>query len=314
MAEPRAIEACLVVVAPRLARGLEGAELQLPHLGLVAPSERTDAAWRAAESSRPGIRERASAGENPGQGSGEVAVIPVHGELMAREVRAAAESGSFIGYDAVVGMVRAAVSDPRVRGVVLDFDSPGGECANAFEAAAEIRELAKQKPIVAVANPHAFSAAYLLASACTKILVPESGAVGSIGVYTAHLDQSGFDAQKGVRITFVSAGEGKVDGHQHAPLTDTARAEMQARVDQYYDMFVRAVAAGRGLSPEQVKEIGARPKLGAEAVELGLADGIGGLEAAVELARRPAPFAPSSVAARSTRPLPAGLSNRRRTA
>lgn len=314
LAEPRAVEAFLVVLGPRVAAGIPGdVTLELPELGRVLPQERTAKALASAATARPGLPERlrgarAQEGE-PGATSrglvesGAVAVVQIHGELVSRDVRAQAMSGDFIGYDAIAAQVRAAVADPRVRGVVLDIDSPGGECAGAFECAAAIRDAARQKPVVAVANPYAFSGGYLLASAASKLLVPASGQVGSIGCYTVHLDMSGADAQRGLRFTFISAGDGKVDGHPHAPISESALAEARDRIGRYYSMFVESVAAGRGLAPEAIeKEIGARGYLGQQAVEIGLADGIGGLDAAIELAG--APQAASFPTSSARRPFP----------
>lgn len=327
LADPSAIQALVLVVGPRLREGLAVAPIELPHLGTIRPEVRSAAAWRAHENLRPGHRDRAEAWARSrasertavptnssapayrveGQAHGPaardvVAVVPIHGELVAREVRAEGSSGELIGYDRIVAQVRAAVEDPAVCGVVLDIDSPGGESAGAFEAAAAIRELGQRgKRIVAVANPGAYSGGYLLASAAERVLVPESGGVGSVGVYCVHVDQSALDAKEGIRVTFISAGTGKVDGHPHAPLEEGARAFMQGRADKLYAMFVHAIANARGLAPERIREIGARTFLGGDAVALGLADAIGGLDAAIELARAPAPFPATSRDAQGSR-------------
>lgn len=307
MADPRALEALLVVLGPRIRANLpDAAVLDLPNLGVVQPSQRTAAALSAAAAARPGLpaRLRAEAQGQPAAPSGSarallsaglVRVIPVHGELVSRGIRAEAMSGDFVGYDAVADAVAEAVEDPTVRGVVLDLDTPGGEVAGSFEAADAIRAAAgRGKPVVALANHHALSGGYLLASACSTIMLPGTGSVGSVGVYAAHVDVTGADSAAGLRYTFVSAGDGKIALNPHAALSDEGREVLQRTVDRTYRDFTAAVAARRGLSEDRVRELGARTYRGQEALDAGLADALGGLSAAVELAGRPPESASSS--------------------
>lgn len=300
LADPRALEALLVVLGHRVrAEATEAAVLDLPHLGLVQPHQRTAFALAAAASARPGLPARLQA-ESQGQApapsgsarallsAGLVRVIPVHGELVSRGIRAEAMSGDFVGYDEVADAVTEAVEDPTVRGVVLDLDTPGGEVAGSFEAADAIREASSRgKPVVALANHHALSGGYLLASACSMIMLPRTGSVGSVGVYAAHVDVTAADAAAGLRYTFVSAGTGKIAMNPHAPLSDEGRQVLQRTVERTYQDFTAAVAARRGLSEDRVRELGARTYHGQEALDAGLADALGGLSAAVELAGRP---------------------------
>lgn len=213
-------------------------------------------------------------------GSSGIAVIPVHGTLVKRTAGLDAASG-LTSYTAVAEMLDAALADPQVAGILLDVDSPGGEASGSFELARRVRAAAAVKPVWAVANDSAFSAAYAIASAAQRVVVSETGGVGSIGVIALHIDQSVKDAQDGYRYTAVTAGGHKNDFSPHEPLTDRARAELQAEVDRLYGLFVDHVAAMRTLAPEAVRATEAGLFFGANAVEAGLADAVGTLASAL---------------------------------
>jgi signal peptide peptidase SppA len=141
----------------------------------------------------------------------------------------------------------------------------------------------QSKPITAVVNHLAASAAYWLASAATEIVVSPSGEVGSIGVFAAHDDVSAAMAREGVARTLISAGKYKTEGHPFGPLTEEARLNIQKRVDEYYAMFVRDVARFRDKPINAIYNgFGEGRVVGAtEAVRLGMADSVGTLEMVV---------------------------------
>jgi signal peptide peptidase SppA len=207
-----------------------------------------------------------------------IAVIPIHGTLVKRTLGLEAASG-LTSYQDIGAQLDAALADPGVTGILLDVDSPGGEASGSFELARRMREAAAVKPIWAVANDAAFSAAYAIASSAERVVVTETGGVGSIGVIALHIDQSVKDANDGYRYTAITAGRHKNDFSPHEPLTDTAKAELQAEVDRLYDLFVGHVAAMRGLPEMAVRATEAALYFGPNAVAAGLADAVGTLEA-----------------------------------
>jgi len=179
-------------------------------------------------------------------------------------------------YGDILAEVEQAIADPEVRAVLLRVNSPGGDSENAFETAAALREFARRKPIWAVADNSMFSAAYLLATAAERIYVPEfTGGVGSIGIYAEHVDWSEYNRKLGVKVTYIAEGEGKTDGNPNEPLSETARAALEAEVRRLYGLFVSAVAQRRGLSEQAIRELGAALKYGPDAVAAGLADRTG---------------------------------------
>lgn len=223
---------------------------------------------------------KAQAGTFGYQSPSRLAVVPIHGALAMRGGVDAA-SNELKSYDAIRHELRSALADQSVGGVLLDVDSPGGEVAGLPELAAEILAARSSKPVFAIANTDAFSAAYWLACGAEQIWVTPSGSVGSIGVVAAHLDVSGRDAQKGERWTFIHAGAKKVDGHSHAPLAPSVHAEIQADVDRLRGEFVEHVARARGVDVAAVRatEAGVIPAHAAIAARL--ADHVGTYEQAI---------------------------------
>ncbi len=229
---------------------------------------------------------RAAAGRRPGQLAGTVAVIPIIGTMTQRgDVIDSAETRST---SAISDEVTAAAADPKIDAILLETDSPGGEVYGVPEAWAAIRDARKAKPVVAIANSVAASAAYYLASAADEVWVTPSGEVGSIGVYALHVDASKALADIGERWDFIVATDSpyKVEGNPAGPLTDEARTWLQKAVDRYMEMFVRDVAKGRGVTTKAViAKFGGGRMLGAEAaVEQRMADGVGTFDMAVRRA------------------------------
>ena len=207
-----------------------------------------------------------------------IAVIPIHGSLVKRSLGMEAASG-LTSYGEITAMLDAALADPLVSGILLDIDSPGGEASGSFELARRVREVAAVKPVWAVANDAAYSAAYAIAASAHRLFVTETGGVGSIGVIALHVDQSVKDAKDGYRFTAVTAGAHKNDYSPHEPLSDSAKSELQGEVDRLYAIFTEHVAAMRGLDLDAVLATEAGLFFGSNAVAQGLADGLQTMEA-----------------------------------
>jgi signal peptide peptidase SppA len=206
-----------------------------------------------------------------------IAVIPVVGTLTRRSLGLDAASG-LTSYGEISAMLDAAIADPAVAGILLDVDSPGGEAGGVFELAQRIRAADAIKPVWALASDSAFSAAYAIAAAASRVYVTQTGGVGSIGVIAMHVDQSVRDTQEGYRYTAITAGDQKNDFSPHAPLDKEASARLQAEVDRLYGLFVTHVAAMRRLEPRFVRSTQAGLYFGSDAVMAGLADAEGSYE------------------------------------
>lgn len=213
---------------------------------------------------------------------GKIAIVRLYGPILPR-----AEAVTDISAPAALvtkfqAAFRAAASDPAVKAIVLDIDSPGGRADLVPETCAMIRAARNpNRPIIAIANTLMCSAAYWIGCGADEISVTPSGEVGSIGAYVLHEDDSKFLDEVGVKMTFIQEGPRKTEGNPFEPLDDTARAALQRSVRDCYDMFVADVAKGRKVSekivradPESAEQhFGGGRYYGAkEAVRLGMAD------------------------------------------
>lgn len=208
-----------------------------------------------------------------------VAVITIVGTLVNRGAWIGANSG-LTSYEGISHQISSAAADQSVHSIILDLHSPGGEAVGAMEAADVVRRAAKTKPVVAVVNGMAASAAYAIASGATEIVTTETGVSGSIGVILLHADFSRQLDREGITPTLIFAGAHKADGNPYGPLPESVREGLQAEVDAFYSLFVTTVAKGRGsrLSTAAARRTEARIFIGQAAVDAGVADRVGSFE------------------------------------
>ena len=230
------------------------------------------------------IKSLIGAVEHPTQNQvGSVAVIPVYGVLAQRMDLLGAMSGG-TSTERLAKQIKTAVDDSAVGTILLDIDSPGGSVFGISEVSNIIFEARKHKKITAIANSLSASAAYWIGSAAEDFVITPGGEAGSIGVLAAHEDISQFEENMGVKTTLISAGKFKVEGNPFEPLTDEAKAAIQSRIDDYYDMFVKAVAKHRDVSVSDVRNGFAEGRVvGAkEANSLGMVDRIATFDETVD--------------------------------
>lgn len=254
----------LSVVASILSRRIVGEDTS-PELGALAMPRRTDAI----------------------SGSG-VAVLPLHGVIAPRMNQFSDVSGGTT-FEGATAELRRAVAAKEVGTIVLDWDSPGGNVQGASDFAAEIRKAKAVKPVISQVHYSMCSAAYWAGANASEIVAAPLSNVGGIGIYTLHNDLSAALAQLGIKRTYIAAGKFKVAGNETEPLSDETRARWQAEIDKAYDVFVRDVAAGRGVSPATVRTgfgEGAAVKA-EEAITLGMIDRIGTLNDTITRAMSP---------------------------
>ena len=215
---------------------------------------------------------------------GGIAVLPLYGVITQRGNMIEDVSGpGSVSTQKFAAALRLALADESVSQILIDIDSPGGSVYGVAELADEIVAARAQKPIIAIANSLAASAAYWIGCSASEFYVTPGGEVGSIGVWQAHFDYSQALASEGVTPTLISAGTYKVEGNPYAPLDPEAQAFMQSRVDDYFLAFSKAVAKGRGVPIAQVRNgMGQGRVLGADAaLEQKMVDGIVTLDEAI---------------------------------
>lgn len=202
-----------------------------------------------------------------------VAVIPVQGTLVQKLGTMRPYSG-MTGYDGIRANLSMALEDKAVKAIVLDIDSPGGEVSGCFDLTDAIKRARGDKPMWSILTESAYSAAYAIASATDKIIVPRTGGTGSVGVICMHVDFSKALSAAGVSVTMIHYGDRKADGHSEIPLTKEALARFQADTDEMGELFVDTVARNRGLKASVVRGTQATTYLGANGVEIGFADAV----------------------------------------
>lgn len=188
----------------------------------------------------------------------DLAVIPLIGAIMPRgDAMEDMSGGGAVNLTRFQREFQTVADDDSVGAILLEIDSPGGQIGLVPETAAMIRSARKAgRPIVAMANTIAASAAYWIAAAADEIVVTPSGTVGSIGVFQMHQNLEGFAAAQGIVPFYIYEGPRKVEGNPFAPMDDDARAAYQAEVRAAYEHFTNDVAAYRGAN---VKEVRADP-------------------------------------------------------
>lgn len=229
-----------------------------------------------------------------------VAVVQFSGALVHRS-RFDADCTYLLGYNEMARVIENAMEDPAVHAILQVWDSPGGEAQGAFEFGQRMFDLRGKKPMLAIADGLACSAAYLGASAADELVVSGTGYAGSIGVVSRHVDVSGALAQDGIKVTHIFAGAHKVDGNPYEPLPEAVRADWQAEMDGLYNDFVQAVARHRNVDAALVRNTQARTYRGVAAVAARLADRVGTTDALIsELAGLRARSYPAGPTAQAT--------------
>lgn len=212
---------------------------------------------------------------------GTVAVIPINGSITHKPVGLGALSG-MTSYQEIESQLDEALASNDVSEIVLDINSHGGVVSGAFDLADKIYESRRQKPITALVNEAAYSAAFLLASSANEVYAPRTAGVGSVGVITAHEDLSVKNENEGRKITYIKAGDYKADGNPDEPLSESAHNHMQERVNSSYKLFVDTVARNRGLDTQIVTDTQAKTYSASDALAIGFIDHVMSINSAFE--------------------------------
>ncbi|MBE9531596.1 MAG: signal peptide peptidase SppA [Proteobacteria bacterium] len=172
-----------------------------------------------------------------------------------------------------------------IKAVVIRINSPGGSVAPSQEIYSEVRRLAKEKDVIASMSSVAASGGYYIALGADSIVANPGTITGSIGVIVQFMNFEGLLSKIGLKGSVIKSGEFKDTGSPLRQMNEVERKVLQALVDDVQRQFVDAVVEGRELERKVVEKLAdGRIFSGAQALEFGLVDSVGGLREAVELA------------------------------
>jgi protease-4 len=219
-----------------------------------------------------------------------IAVVQVHGGITAMSSPLARAFGPVADEAQVVADLRAAERDPRVAGVVLDVDSPGGTVTASDAIFAAAKRLASKKPLVARMGDVAASGGYYVAVAARAIVAQPLTITGSIGVVAAQPLVPRLLARMHATRDVIARGKFADLGSPFRSPSEDDRALFEREVDGHYQAFVELVAEARGRSFEDIEPLArGRVWTGADARARGLVDHLGGFPRALELVREALP-------------------------
>lgn len=222
-------------------------------------------------------------------GEGRVAILPVEGPIAAE------------GSERILRTLRRYRDDARVRGIVLEIESPGGTVGASQALYREIRELRDEddRPLVAWIGDVGASGGYYVALAADSVYALPGSITGSIGVIMQFPDTRELLRKAGVSVEIVRSGDRKGAGSVFRELSEADREVFQALVDDAYGQFLDAVIANRGLDPDSARTLAdGSVYSGERAARLGLVDGLATRSEAIERAGRMAGLGPSPATVR----------------
>ena len=221
----------------------------------------------------------------PRRHRGHVALVEVRGAIASGRSRRG-PMGRIAGSDSVGAALRAAAADDEVRAVVLHVDSPGGSAVASETIWREVAVLRAAKPVIAAMGAVAASGGYYVACSADVILALPSTLTGSIGVFGGKVVVRRLLDRVGLTTGTVSRGEHALMFSARRGFDDAERERLAAAIDAVYDDFVAKVARGRGRPVAEIEAVArGRVWTGADAVDAGLVDSLGGLRDAVQVAR-----------------------------
>jgi len=196
--------------------------------------------------------------------------------------------GLRLSSDSVSQALIEAAEDPSIDAIVFRVDSPGGSpLASEIVWHAAERAMSQGKPLVASVSNMAASGGYYVLAGADSVVASAGSLVGSIGVYLVRPQVGGLLDKLGIGVETLTRGRDAEILVPSRPLTASGRARLEQDVQEVYDLFVARVSEGRGLSPERVDAVGrGRVWTGAQGIERGLVDELGGLVTAVRVAKR----------------------------
>lgn len=218
-----------------------------------------------------------------------IAVVTIHGAIVSgSEVPQLVPLGrSNVGADTIAAALREAAATDDVSAVVLRVDSPGGALTASESIWREVNRVRESgRPVVASMGAAAASGGYYVSMCADLVVANPASITGSIGVFTGKFIARGLKERLGLGIDSLRTNPNADAWSVDEPFTEEQRARVESEADLAYTDFVERVAAGRNMSVEAVEAVAqGRIWTGADALEHGLVDELGGLRTAIDRAK-----------------------------
>ncbi len=217
-----------------------------------------------------------------------IAVVSGIGDIHAGRAAGPLADQPDFAAGSVAGAIRAAVADPRVKGILLRIDSPGGDYTASDTVRHEV-EMARAagKPVVVSMGNLAASGGYFIALAANRLVAEPGTITGSIGVFAGKLVLAGLWKKLGVHWGMLKAGANADMWSANTPFSKAQWARVNAMLDHVYADFTAKVERARKIPADRMDAI-ARGRIwsGADAKNLGLVDALGGYGVAEDEMRK----------------------------
>jgi len=178
-------------------------------------------------------------------------------------------------------------NDRRIKAIILRIDSPGGGVGASQEIYREVLKTRETKKVIVSLGGMAASGGYYIASAGDKIVANPGTITGSIGVIMEFFQIQELSKKIGVNLEVLKSGEFKDIGSPYRELTERDKELIIGLISDIQEQFINAVASGRDISVEKVREIAdGRIISGSMAKDLGLVDQLGNFQDAIELTKK----------------------------
>lgn len=185
------------------------------------------------------------------------------------------------GYDAIRQRFDHALADADVKAIALRINSGGGMVSGNFDLSDHIYHHRGDKPIVAIVDEHAYSAAYSLASAADRIVVARTGGTGSIGAVAVLANFAALYEKAGIAVEVIRSGDRKMKPNGMEAFEQEDLDRIQAGIDDSANLFINTVARNRNLDPDDLRAMQAATFRADESLQHGLADAVKSADAAL---------------------------------
>lgn len=230
-----------------------------------------------------------------GEAGGTLALVYAVGTITAGESGYDPIVGRTIGSGTMTRVLRDVAADEEAGAVVVRIDSPGGDAFASEEIWGSIRALAERRPVIVSMGDVAASGGYYIAAGADEIVAEPASITGSIGVLAVLFDASEAYEKLGISWDTVATGRAATFPTSTRPLTDEERQTFRLLVEDTYHTFLDRVAEGRERTAAEIDVVAqGRVWTGAQAVEQGLVDRLGGLDEAFRAAKEAAGIDPDS--------------------